>query len=124
MKPRLHQREKDQQGKFARRSLELLSPEFINKNMKGRMNGRLTRQSASSRLQDLPRNTNAYQLALATTSSRRTQQESVSALTNSKKLTTPRITPITPKMITKCSELEKLAESTEQGKVKTVSRRK
>jgi len=125
MKPRLHQREKDQQGKFARRSLELLSPEFINKNMKGRMNGRLTRQSASSCLQDLPRNTNAYQLALATTSSRRTQQESVSALTNSKRLTTPRTTPITPKiMITKCSKLEKLAESTEQGKVKTVSRRK
>merc|ERR1712083_787326 len=114
---------KDQPAKFARKSIDLLSPEFVSKNTKGRLTGRLTRQSATSRLQELPRNTITY--PLATTSSRRTQQESVNALTTSRRLTTPRSTPITPKiMITKCSKLEKLAESTEQRKIKTVPRRK
>ena len=125
MKPRIKQREKDQPGKISRKSLELLSPEYGYKNKKGTTTNRLTRQSATSHLQELPRKTCTWPLAKPSTSSRRTQQESENVFTTNKRLTTPRTTPITPKiMISKCSKLEKLAESTEQEKIKTVPRKK
>jgi len=129
MKPKLKAKSpENQSGKLSGKSLNFLSPEVLKT---GTRTGRLTRQTGSSRLAEMPRKSSNLSILSTRSSVRESSSGSAhersysSAPSNRKRFVCPLSTPITPKiMITKCAKLERLVENKELGKGRKVLRSK